>query len=152
MNVEKFYVSVWANRLSIKVLLPQLKHRWCGRVIYFANSDRFTGCRTSPENAASECVFVPGESSTAALNSAISSSDICMRLRLFARSNTALTRSSQPVAKERNTKTQTFTKSIVMPEMTAPSFSNIFADSPRALNSWGVANFPSKSSVLLMGL
>lgn len=44
-------------------------------------------------------IQVPGENSTAALNSAISSSDICMRLRLFARSNTAPTRSSQPVGK-----------------------------------------------------
>lgn len=38
----------------------------------------------------------PGERSTAALKRATSSSDICIRLRLLARSTTEFTRSSQP--------------------------------------------------------
>lgn len=46
----------------------------------------------------------PGESSTAALKRAISSSDICIRLRLLAKSNTAFTRSSQPGVKEEENK------------------------------------------------
>lgn len=47
------------------------------------------------------CNYLPGESSTAAVNRAISSSDICIRLRLLAKSNTAFTRSSQPTGREK---------------------------------------------------